>query len=150
MLGVRASQSGQIKVEELSSPQVFWAEVEVPGAGFAVGVMLTRRRLPRSIRKPRIGKLWFAEMQARIEEQDLEIQRLRQQGAPAVPVPVVLVAPAPAAQAEIVVAAIRLEPLYERFRKQAPPVFPGRSGRDESRAVADGDYQDPELHGCHR
>ena len=57
ILGVRASQSGQIKVEELSSPQVFWAEVEVPGAGFAVGVMLTRRRLPKSIRKPRIGKL---------------------------------------------------------------------------------------------
>ena len=64
-------------------------------------------------------------MQARIEEQDLEIQRLRQQGAPAVPVPVVPVAPAPAVQAELVVAANRLEPLYERFRKQAPLVFLG-------------------------
>ena len=39
--------------------------------------------------------------------------------------PVVPVAPAPAAQAEIVEAASRLEPLYERFRKQAPPVFLG-------------------------
>ncbi|KAM6559796.1 hypothetical protein CsatA_029035 [Cannabis sativa] len=77
-------------------------------------------------------ELRFAEMQARIEEQDLEIQRLRQQGAPAVPVPVVPVAPAPAAQAEMVVAAHRLEPLYERFRKQAPPVFLG--GPDVSKA----------------
>ncbi|KAM6559885.1 uncharacterized protein LOC133032157 [Cannabis sativa] len=41
-------------------------------------------------------------MQARIEDQDLEIQRLRQLGAPAVPVPEVPVLPAPVAQAEIV------------------------------------------------
>ncbi|KAM6546325.1 hypothetical protein CsatB_027061 [Cannabis sativa] len=53
-------------------------------------------------------------MQARIEEQDKEIQRLRQQGDPVMPAPEIPVALAPVVQAEPVVAVNRMEPLHER------------------------------------
>ncbi|XP_060972554.1 uncharacterized protein LOC133038422 [Cannabis sativa] len=59
-------------------------------------------------------------MQTKINEQEEVIRQLRQQGAPAVPAPEIPVPPAPAVQAEPVVVMNRMEPLYERFRKQAP------------------------------
>ncbi|KAM6551560.1 hypothetical protein CsatB_001368 [Cannabis sativa] len=124
--GARATRLDQMKVRELSFPQMFGAEVEVPGAGHAVGVMLTRHRLPRLpklLRMPIIGKTGLQKMQTRINEQEVVIRQLRQQGAPAVPVLEIPMAPAPAVQAEPVVGTKRMEPLYERFRKQAPPVF---------------------------
>ncbi|XP_060974274.1 uncharacterized protein LOC133039400 [Cannabis sativa] len=66
-------------------------------------------------------------MQARIEQQEEEIRRLRQRDAP-VEFPSQPPAAVPAAlavPAEQHVAGNRMEQLYERFRKQAPPVFLG-------------------------
>ncbi|XP_062076389.1 uncharacterized protein LOC133831715 isoform X1 [Humulus lupulus] len=99
----------------------------LPRRSVRVGRGRGRGRAAMNAAQPEPPQGWeerFARMEETIQRQNAEINQLRQQAGPPVRSEAPMVSQPPAIVG-LPVAENRMEPLFERFRKQHPPVFEG-------------------------